>query len=302
MSTPEPAPTAAPEPLLTPELLRKLEQLRICVRRAFAGRIRGERRSPRKGASVEFADFRNYVRGDDLRYLDWNAYARLERLFLKLFVEEEDLSVYVLIDRSHSMAFGEPPKLLYAARAAAALGYIALCGLDRVILASFSGRLDRVMTPARGRGAAGRLFDWLEQLGAEGPTQSAASLREFALRSKRPGLAVVISDGFDPGFPASLRALLHRRFEMTFLHLLADSELQPDFVGDLKLVDSETGEEREITVTQGLLRNYQRGLDEFCGGIERFCLRYGMSYVRCSTSYPFDDLILRYLRRRRMVK
>jgi len=291
-----------PGPLLTPEFLRKLERLRLVSRRAFAGRTWGERRSKKRGASVEFADFRNYAHGDDLRHLDWNAFARLDRLFLKLFVEEEDLNVYILLDASRSMTFGRPPKFDYARRAAGALGYLALCNFDRVTLWSYGERLRSVFGPARGRGRALPGLRWLGGVEADGATSSGAALREFALRTKRPGLAVVVSDFLDSDHLEGLKALASRRFEVAVLHLLDAEELRPALAGDLKLVDSETGAEREITVTQSLLRTYQRSLAEFCGALDDGCRGIGAHLVRVSTAEPFEDLILRYLRKRGMVQ
>jgi len=288
--------------LLTPDFLRKLERLRLVCRRVFVGRGWGERRSRKRGASIEFADFRSYAHGDDLRHLDWNAFARLDRLFLKLFVEEEDLSVYLLVDCSRSMSFGSPSKFDYAQRAAGALGYLALCNFDRVTYWSYGEGLRACFGPTRGKGRALAGLHWLAALEPTGVTATGAALREFALRTKRPGLAVVISDFMDADHLAGLRALVGRRFEVAALHLLDPQELQPRLAGDLKLVDSETGAEREITVTQGLLRAYQRSLQAFCGRLDEACRRYGINLLRASTAEPFDDLILKYLRRRGMVE
>lgn len=288
-------------PLLTPEFLRRLERLRLVSRRVFAGRTWGERRSKKRGASVEFADFRNYTHGDDLRHLDWNAFGRLDKLFLKLFVEEEDLSVYVLIDASKSMTFGRPPKFDYARRAAGALGYLALCNADRVTLWSYTDRLLDVFGPARGRFRALAGLQWLGSLQADGATSSGAALREFAVRTKQQGLVIVVSDFLDSDHIEGMRILVGRHFEVVALHILDEEELRPTLTGDLKLIDSETGTEREITVTQGLLRAYQRSLKEFCDTIDAACNRYGVHLIRTSTADPFEDLILKYLRKRGMV-
>ena len=289
-------------PLLTPDFLRKLERLRLVSRRVFAGRVWGERRSKKRGASVEFADFRNYAFGDDLRHLDWNAFARLDRLFLKLFVEEEDLNVYILIDASESMAFGEPPKFDYARRAAGALGYLALCNYDRVTFWTYGERLRSVFGPTRGVNCALGSLQWLAGLQAEGRTSSGAALREFGVRAEQPGLVVIVSDFFDADHVEGLKALVGGRFEVAALHLLDATELEPGLVGDLKLVDCETGAEREITVTQGLLRAYQRRLREFCDGIDQACRRFGIVPLRASTAEPFEDLILRYMRKRGLIE
>ena len=294
--------TADSEELLTPDFLRKIERLSLVAKRVFPGRLKGERRSTKRGSSVEFADYRNYTVGDDFRRVDWNVYARLEKLFLKLFVEEEDLYVYLIVDASRSMDFGHPGKLLYARRIAAALSYIALSNLDRVGLAVLSGPTAHTLSPKRGKQSAAAIFDWLGSIRAGGDTQLSASLRDFSLRTPQPGLAIVVSDFLDKDYRKALSTLVSRKFEVTVFHLLDQDEVKPPAVGDLLLIDCETDERREITVTQTLLRKYQQRLAEFCGGLESCCSRYGCNYVRITNQSPFEDLILSYLRRRRMVK
>jgi uncharacterized protein (DUF58 family) len=295
-------PVAAETPLLTPEFLRKLERLHLVSRRAFTGRTWGERRSRRRGTSIEFADFRNYTHGDDLRHLDWKAFARLDRLFLKLFVAEEDLHVYFLVDATQSMTFGEPAKFDHARRTAGALAYLALCNFDRVTMWMYGDKLRDVFGPTRGKGRALEMLRWLGGQSAEGATAGGAAMREFALRTRQPGLVIVVSDFFDPDHLEGLRALAGRNFEVAALHLLAPEDLKPTLTGDLKLVDSETGGECDITVTQSLLRSYERNLRGFCDEIDASCARLGAYAVRASTAEPFEDLILQYLRRRGMVE
>jgi uncharacterized protein (DUF58 family) len=294
--------TQTTEDLLTPDFLRKIEQLALISKRLFPGQMRGERRSTKRGASVEFADYRNYTIGDDFRRVDWNVYARLEKLFLKLFVEEEDLHVYILIDASESMDFGSPTKLLYAKRVAAALAYIGLGNLDRVGLAALTGTGAAIVRPKRGKQSAFGIFEWLKSVEPSGQTQLAESLRDFSLKTSQPGLVIVASDFFDPSYQKGLTALLSRRFEVTVLHVLDQDEVDPPLVGDLLMIDSETNQQREITITQTLLRKYQQRFGEFCGEIEGFCSRYGVNYVRTTNQSPFEDLILGYFRRRGMVR
>jgi uncharacterized protein (DUF58 family) len=288
--------------LLEPEFLRKLEQLSIVSKKVFTGQLKGERRSARRGTSVEFADFRNYTLGDDLRYIDWNTFARLEKLFLKLFVEEEDLHVYMLVDGSQSMAYGSPSKFEYGKRVAAALGYIGLVNYDRVGATVFAEKMRDHLPPVRGRGQIFPYFDFLEKARLGGQTSLAASLKEYALRTRRPGVAILISDFFDPEWETGLKALLHRRFQVTAIHVLDRTEVRPDFVGDLKLMDCETGEEREITISQGLLRDYHKAVDQFCGGIQETCRRYGADYLQTVTDQPFEELILKWLRSAGLLK
>jgi uncharacterized protein (DUF58 family) len=294
--------TKPEDDLLTPDFLRKIEQLSLVAKRVFPGRLRGERRSTKRGSSVEFADYRNYSTGDDFRRVDWNVYARLEKLFLKLFVEEEDLHVYILLDASQSMDFGSPRKLLYAKRIAAALSYIALSNLDRVGITALNGTSITNLSPKRGKPAAFGVFEYLRSIEPSGSTDLAASLREFSLRTANPGLAIVISDFFDPDYQKGLNTLISRKFEVTLVHLLDQDELTPPLVGDLLLIDSETEARREVTITQTLLRKYQERLAEFLGGIEAYCLRYGCNYVRVTNQSPFEDLVLNYLRRRGTLK
>src|ERR687884_649648 len=163
-------PETQTQTLLDPQFLARLEQLELVSRKIFLGVMKGERRSKRKGQSVEFADYRNYVVGDDLRFLDWNLYARLDRLFLRLFMEEEDLHFYILLDNSLSMDFGTPSKLRYAKQVAAALGFIGLVNMDRVVIEAFNDRLTQSMPAVRGRRSLWRLMDFLQKIEPAGPS------------------------------------------------------------------------------------------------------------------------------------
>src|SRR5438876_9098602 len=176
-------PDTANKPLLDGLFLAKLEQLELVSRRIFRGLMKGERRSKKKGQSVEFADYKNYVKGDDLRFLDWNLYARLDRLFIRLFQEEEDLHFYVLIDNSLSMDFGNPSKLRYAKQIAAALGFIGLVNMDRVVIEAFNDRLTQSMPAVRGRRSLWRVLDFLQKLEPAGPSDLKHALKTFSLKS-----------------------------------------------------------------------------------------------------------------------
>ncbi|MCC7491183.1 MAG: DUF58 domain-containing protein [Fimbriimonadaceae bacterium] len=289
--------------LRDPEFLRALERLKLVSKRAVSGALKGERRSTRRGVSIEFADYRDYVPGDDLRYLDHNIYGRLDRLLIKLFVEEEDLRVYLLLDRSRSMAFGDPSKFDYARRLTAALAWLGLVGLDRVTVASFGSGLEGGLPPLRGAGNVGRVFDFLTALQPDGGTGLAASLTRFGHEHPQPGLCVVVSDFLDPaGYQAGLRALQARRYEVVALQVLAPDELNPQVTGDLKLIDSETGEAREITVSDSLLRRYRRSAAAWCDGLRQFCRGRGMAYVQALTSDPVEALVQTALRRLGLVR
>jgi uncharacterized protein (DUF58 family) len=301
--------------------LRKLERLAILSRRAMAGQLQGERRSPKRGQSVEFADFRPYAPGDDFRRIDWNAYARLERFFLKLFVEEEDLTVHLLVDTSRSMDWGQPNKLWYAVRAAAALGYVALVGLDRVTVTAL--RNAGYFPPRRGKQQAPALFAFLQtlapptqppsgQASPEGnlPTDLCARLLTYAAATPQPGPLLLFSDLLDEGWAEGLRALAARGFEVSVLHILAPDEVQPASSAwlsggasrDFKLLDIETGAEVEITTDYDLLERYRQGLAAWQEEIRQFCHTRGMHYVSVETSLPFEELLFALLRQQGVLK
>ena len=283
--------------LLSPEFLLQIERLALLSRRAFRGRTRGERKSPRKGMSVEFSDYRPYGAGDDLRYVDWNIYGRLDRLYLKLFVDEEDLRLHLLLDGSASMSFGEPGKLHYAARLAAALGFVGLASHERVGVAVIRDRMAEGWSPARGRGQLLSLLEFAARLRAEGPTGLSDALVAYALRSREAGLAVLISDLLDPaGYERGLKALLERRFDVHVVHLLSPEELNPVLAGDLRLTDAETGEIQDFTMDGEAMRSYRERLGEFLESAESFCRANEISYHRVATDTPVEELVLRELK------
>src|SRR6266699_226236 len=283
--------------LLSPEFLLQLERLALLSRRAFRGRTRGERKSPRKGMSVEFSDYRPYGAGDDLRYVDWNIYGRLDRLYLKLFVDEEDLRLHLLLDGSASMSFGEPGKLHYAARLAAALGFVGLASHERVGVAVIRDRMAEGWSPARARGQLLSLLEFAARLRAEGPTGLSDALVAYALRSREAGLAVLISDLLDPaGYERGLKALLERRFDVHVVHLLSPEELNPVLAGDRRLTDAEPGEIQDFTMDGEAMRGYRERLGEFLESAESFCHANEISYHRVATDTPVEELVLRELK------
>jgi uncharacterized protein (DUF58 family) len=285
------------ERLLEPDFLARLERLTLLSRRLYRSGVRGERRSGTLGRGVEFADYRSYQVGDDFRYVDWNIYSRLDRLFVKLFSEEEDINVHLFVDASRSMAWGQPPKLDYAVRVAAALGYIGLANLDRVGAVAFTDGPARVLAPRRGRAGTLTLFRFLAGIAPEGRSSLAGALREYALRTRRRGVLIVISDlMFPQGITEGLRLARYHRFEPFLVHLLADEELTPALEGDLRLVDAETGASVEITADAASADAYARARDRYFGDIEQLCIRLQVEYLRAATSIPFEDLVLRYLR------
>lgn len=303
-----------PDALLTPELLRRLEQFQLLATRRAKSSSKGERRSRARGQSVEFADYRTYVHGDDFRYLDWNLYGRLERLFLKLYEEERELPVRIFLDASQSMTFGEPPKFHFARQVAAAIGYVALSGFDRVSVIPFPGvdhdaepdQASRVMERAargalrsvRGKKSALQFFQNLGALTAGGSANLNQALRRGALEARRAGLAVVISDFLDPeGYEAGLTALVGRGFQVDLVQILAPDELSPTTFGDLNLVDSETGAHQEVTFGRFRLKAYRQTVQNFVQRLREYCQARGINFFTASSNTDLQDLLLKQLRK-----
>jgi uncharacterized protein (DUF58 family) len=289
--------------LFDDEFLKKLEYLNIISKRLFAGQLRAERRTRRRGTGLEFADYRAYVAGDDFRHLDWKAYLRLNRLILKLFEEEEDLPIYFFIDSSQSMNYGQPTKLAYARRVAAALCYIGLANLDRVNVVSFADGVKSELPPQRGKGRIFKIFKFLTDINPSGETDARTSFKTYCTATRRRGLAVVISDFFDGhGFERALDILRHFRHDVFVIHIASHEEIDPKLRGELLLVDAESNQTREITITPSLLTAYRAEYEKYCEAIEAYCGRYQLGYVRTVTDFPFEELVLKVFRQGRFLK
>ena len=288
--------------LLTPELLRRLEQFQLLAARRAKSSARGERRSKARGQSVEFADYRNYVAGDDLRYLDWNLFGRLEKLFLKLYEEERELPVRIFLDCSESMSFGEPRKFDFARQVAAAIGYVALCGFDRVTVVPFPNEGENVTTAGalrsvRGRKTSLQFFQNLAKLDAGGGASFNEALRRGAIEARQAGVAVVLTDFLDPaGYDQGLSALVGRGFQVNAVQILSPDELAPVTYGDLKLVDSESGAIQEVTFGRFRLNAYQQTVQNFVRKLREFCASRGISFFSVSSAMKLEDLLLKQLR------
>ncbi len=291
------------ETLLNPELLAQLERLELVSRKIFRGRLKGERRSTRKGQSVEFADFRNYVAGDDLRFIDWNTYARLDKLFLKMFFEEEDLHFYALIDASPSMNFGSPTKLRYAKQLAAALGFIGLIRSDRVRIETLGQPTNRPAPIFRGRQSVWRMQNYLNAIEPDESSSLTEGVKNFCIRNSGKGIVVLISDLMDKqGYAAALKYLLSQRMDVYVIQVLSAEELEPDVKGDLRLIDCEDDDVAEITASAPLLKRYQKTLAAFVETAREFCARRGMNYLLANNQVPVDQLVSGYLRKRGLVR
>lgn len=282
--------------------LRQLERLLLLMRSPARGGLKGGRRSVKRGQSVEFADYRDYSMGDDLRQLDWNVYARLEKLFVKLFVEEEDVTVTLLIDASASMATGTPEKLLFAKRAAAALGYIGLASEDRVAVSVLAGRMARRRSAMRGSGRVFRLLADLSSISVtDGPTDLVAAARHAAAQLSGRGVLILLSDLLDPAADKVIRELAATGSELIVLHILSPDELDPPLEGDLRLVDTETGEQVDVTVDLATLDAYKARLTDWKAGFADLAAKRRASYVDLPSDVNLAELMFAELRRRRVL-
>ncbi len=298
-----------PEEKLFDEKTRaKLEQLMLVATRVRAGAMKGERRSTRRGTSIEFADYRNYTRGDDLRRLDWNIYARLERPFIKLLEDEEDLAVHILLDTSASMEWPQDgdrdqKKFLYAQRLAAGLAYISLVTNDRLTLATIGDTRRDQFGPVRGRGYGLSLLNYVSNLKTQGVTDLNAALKTYSIHGGRPGLCFIVSDLFSPnGYQEGINTLLGKGYEVGLIHVLSPDEIAPPMGGDLRLVDVETGTPQEVTIDGGMRDLYIKRFEEWREGIRADCVRRGVHYVTVETDTPWEKVILSNLRRLGAVK
>ncbi|HEY8870682.1 MAG TPA: DUF58 domain-containing protein [Candidatus Limnocylindrales bacterium] len=282
--------------------LRQLERLLLLLKSPVRGGLKGGRRSVKRGQSVEFADYRDYTIGDDLRQLDWNILARLEKLFVKLFVEAEDVTVTFLLDASASMVAGDPPKLAFAKRAAAALGYIALASEDRVAVAALAGRTARRQVALRGSGRVFRLLSTLSSIdAADGPTDLLTAARHAGAQLTGRGVVVLLSDLLDPAADRVIRELAATGSELIVLHVLSPAELEPQLDGDLRLVDVESGDGIDVTVDLATLDRYKARLAAWREGLADLAAKRRATYVAVSSDLPLTDLVFAELRRRRVL-
>jgi uncharacterized protein (DUF58 family) len=298
----------ATDTLFDQATLNTLGRLTLVATRIRSGVLKGERRSVRRGTSLEFADYRNYVQGDDLRRIDWNVFARLERPFIKLFEEEEDLSVYVLIDSSKSMDFPRPAeaanpeqqanqhKYRFAQRLAAGLCYVALTGGDYLTVTALQQGRDSSIAaswgPYRGRGRGNQLLDFLAQQQPAGQLDLNQALRDFARLTRRAGLVLLISDLMTTGgYEEGIAALQNAGHEIALLHILAPDEVDPPLAGDLQLIDAETGRPQDVTIDAAMRKMYMDRLQTWRKSIDEYCMRRGVHYATVETSTPWHLLI-----------
>ena len=310
--------------LLDSRLIGSISRLDLTSKKIFAGKLKGERRSKKRGESVEFADHRPYVIGDDPRFIDWNIFGRLDRLFMKLFLEEEDLALHVVIDATESQDCGEPNKFFYAQQVAMALGYIGLINLNRVQVTVVGGSVQtdkekdepralgagpedgpvlHHIRDLRGRRRTADLARFLCSLRPGGDADFAAAAKRIALSRRGRGVMVVISDFFmKEGHADGLRLLVGRGYDLFALQSLSPQEVEPDIAGDLRLVDVEDGDRAEVTISAPLMKRYKQNLAAYCQGLRDFCARREITGLTVRTDTPIDTLLLDYLRRRGLLR
>ena len=290
------------ETLFDDEFLRKLEYLKLVSQRMVPGHMRGEHRARKKGTGVEFADYRLYVGGDDTKDVDWKAYLRLDKLIVRIFDEEADLPIYLFVDTSESMKFGEPSKFDYARKVAAALSYIGLLNLDRISIIHYANGILEDMVSKRGRNQVWRIFRFLDNARSGGETSLEKSFKAFFGARRRRGLVVNISDfmepsGVDTGFDF-IRFFGHDVFN---IQVLSSDEVAPQLPDEALLVDSETGTSERIRVSPALMAAYEKEMARQREAIENYCTRYGWGFVRTDTRIPFEDLIMEIFKTDRFI-
>jgi uncharacterized protein (DUF58 family) len=291
---------AAQADVFDDEFLRQLELLQVIARRLIRGRQRAERKTKKVGSGLEFADHREYSPGDDIRNVDWNVLGRLNQTLVRLFEEDEDLPLRLVVDVSDSMLTKNGEKLIYAQKIAAALAYVGLAGLDRVGLTAMSGKVHETLPAIRGKSRIFRVFEFLRNNKRGGPTDIRSGCKRVAAESSLPGVTVVLSDFYDlDGAFDGLNLLRFRKHEVVAIQVLDPIEANPvdtGLRGDVSLIDVEGGVSRDVTMSAALLEAYAEAHERFCKTLENKCRARGMPFFRADISEPFDDLVLRIFR------
>lgn len=293
--------------LLSPDFMRQLDRLDVMSRKMLRGSQQGERRTKKKGQSVEFADYRSYVTGDDLRFIDWNLYMRLDKLFIRLFMEEEDLSVSIVLDVTGSMDYGEPNKLDYAKKLCAALSYISLTHYNRTSLYTMADGLLESSQGMRGRRPIPQMLEFINRqraipADAARPGDMTTAFKSLSIANQRPGVIIVISDFWDKGeVGEAFRYLAGEKRDTYLIQLLSPQEVDPikgQVMGDLRLSDLEDGDVAEVSVSPALIKKYKATLQAYCNHIRDEAHRRGLAYMISETDVPFETMVLKYLRQR----
>lgn len=296
-------PGASGETLFDADFMERLEYLKLMATRMLPSRHRGEHRARKRGSGIELADYRPYVDGDDTRDVDWKAFLRLDKLVLRIFDEEADLPVYLFVDRSASMAFGDPTKFDFARKMAGALAYIGLMNHDLVSIVWYDGRVGELMPAKRGRNQIFRAFRFLDGGKAGGETSLAACFRAYFGSRRKRGLAVVLSDLMDgDDLLTAFDACRYQKHDLFVAQVLSPEELDPTLPDEALLTDSEDGSERRVRVTPRLLTRYTEALEEHRREITEYCSRYGFGYSLANTGKPFEDAVMTIFQQDRFIR
>lgn len=272
--------------------LKKLDRLALATKMVVKGETGGNRKSSHKGSSVEFSDFREYVHGDDFRRIDWNAYARFERFFIKLFMEEQETLVTVFIDCSKSMDWGQPHKGALAKQLSAVFAYLALANFDRVGLVALNEKPEFQLSPFAGKQGFWKALEFIDNIPYDGNTKLNAAIRNYPNLGSRGGISIILTDLFSTdGYEEALKYLQYKKQEITLIHILAPQELEPQWSGSVRLLDSEGGEPKEITMTPQILRSYKKVLKNFLQEAQGFCYQRGINYIPVSSALSLEQIV-----------
>ncbi len=286
--------------ILDDAFLRTLDTMRFMTRTCGTGDVAGVHKSHKSGSSMEFMEYRRYHPGDDIRYVDWHVYGRTNRLFIKLFHAEKDLTLHILVDYSGSMktgSAGAPAKAEYAKKIAAALAYMGLANHDQVGLAAFTDTIGPVLTPEQGRTVYMSMLNILSSLTPGGRTDFNGSLKAFAGGGNKPGHAVIISDLLDPaGFREGLNAMLYSKFNLSLIQVLDPMEITPVLNGSITIQDVETKEEGTFFIDEKALSQYRKRMSAYLAQIDSFCKKQAIDYHLVHTGLPFEDFFIGYLK------
>lgn len=291
-------------PLLSHDFLRRLDRLRLASNEPARGHLKGLHRANRTGSGLEFADYRAYNAGDDLKSVDWRTYLRIERLFVKLFVEEADLPIYIFLDTSASMGVGSPSKFDFGRKIAAALAHVGFVNMDRVSLIAMAGNIVQERSGLRGKNQSWPAFEFLQRLECSGNTCLEAAFKRYFAVPRAKGLIVVISDFLDPaGFEPGLRVLRNLRQDVLALQLVSPVDFEPAGAeDDVVLVDSEDSGEIRLRITPPLLRAHRQAFEAHCAAISAYCVGNGWGHARATTDTSVEALVLHALRKEGLLR
>lgn len=274
--------------LIDSGLLKKLESLKLNSSIILNKGYGGGRKSKSKGSSVEFSDFREYAPGDDFRKIDWNAYGRFHKLFIKLFMEEREANINIFIDNSKSMDFGNPKKSTIGKQLALAIGYLSLVNMDRVnIYTSKEGKLEG-LEGLSGKNNAYRLAGYLDSIDFH-ESEDVFSLTKT--RSYKRGISIIISDLFSDGFEEIVKYLAFMNQSIAVLNVLSVEEINPLYSGDIRLIDSETEEGKDISITQSVISSYEKTLQKFINRNKEICRKFSCQYSLISNQLSIEAII-----------